>query len=87
MAAETDICWEQIDLNKIPIIVPMGIGEENKNYNINADTAAGAIAKKINARRLILMTDVEGVYDKEKNTKRKNRRSQEKKSIDSSTNF
>ena len=57
---------EQIDLNKIPIIVPMGIGEENKNYNINADTAAGAIAKKINARRLILMTDVEGVMDKDK---------------------
>jgi len=51
---------------KIPIIVPMGIGEDRKIYNINADVVAGAIAKELNSRRLLLMTDVEGVLDKNK---------------------
>ena len=51
---------------KVPIIVPLGIGDDGKIYNINADLAAAAIAKEINARRLILMTDVEGVLDKDK---------------------
>ena len=41
----------------------MGIGEDNNIYNINADVAAGAIAKELKARRLLLMTDVEGVLD------------------------
>ena len=45
----------------------MGIGDDNKIYNINADIAAGSIAKKLNSRRLLLMTDVEGVLDKDKN--------------------
>ena len=56
-----------INEKKIPLIVPMGIGEDNNIYNINADVAAGAIAKELNARRLLLMTDVEGVLDKSKN--------------------
>ena len=51
---------------EVPVIIPMGIGEDNNIYNINADVAAGAIAKKLNSRRLILMTDVEGVLDKNK---------------------
>ena len=51
---------------KIPIVVPMGIGDDNKIYNINADIAAGAVAKELNSRRLLLMTDVEGVLDKNK---------------------
>ena len=50
----------------IPIIAPLGIGDDGKTYNINADTAAGAIAKKLNARRLIIMSDVEGVLDNNK---------------------
>ena len=52
---------------KVPIIVPMGIGDDGKIYNINADVAATAIAKEINSRRLLLMTDVEGVLDKNNN--------------------
>ena len=48
---------------KIPLIVPMGIGKDNKIYNINADVAAGSVAKNLKARRLLLMTDVEGVLD------------------------
>ena len=58
---------EIINEKKIPLIVPMGIGEDNNVYNINADVAAGAIAKELKARRLLLMTDVEGVLDKNKN--------------------
>jgi len=51
---------------RVPIIVPLGIGDDGKIYNINADVAAAAIAKEINSRRLLLMTDVEGVLDKDK---------------------
>ena len=53
--------------NKVPVIAPLGLDENNKVYNINADTAAGAVAKKLNARRLVIMSDVEGVLDDEKN--------------------
>lgn len=63
----SEILIEAINLNIIPLIVPMGIGEDNKIYNINADTTAGAIAKELKARRLLLMTDVEGVLDQNKN--------------------
>ena len=52
--------------NFIPVISPMGVDEKNQPYNINADTAAGALAKSLKSRRLMLMTDVEGVYDKNK---------------------
>ena len=62
-----DTILEIINEKKIPLIVPMGIGEDNNIYNINADVAAGAIAKELKARRLLLMTDVEGVLDKNKN--------------------
>ena len=44
----------------------MGVDEKKQTYNINADTAAGALAKSLKSRRLMLMTDVEGVYDKNK---------------------
>ena len=50
----------------IPVLTPMGLDNNGQAHNINADTAAGAVAKKIKSRRLLLMTDVEGVYDKEK---------------------
>jgi len=50
----------------IPVVSPMGIDEKKQTYNINADTAAGALARNLKSRRLILMTDVEGVYDKNK---------------------
>ncbi len=45
----------------------MGLGKNNQTFNINGDTAASAIAKELKARRLILMTNVEGVYDDKKN--------------------
>ena len=55
-----------VDEKKVPVIAPLGLDESNQTYNINADTAAGSIAKKIEARRLIIMSDVEGVLDRDK---------------------
>jgi len=48
----------------IPVIAPIGIGDQGETYNINADTMAGAIAGALNAARLFLLTDVAGVLDK-----------------------
>jgi acetylglutamate kinase len=50
----------------IPVIAPIGVGRGGETYNINADTVAGAVAGALNAERLILLTDVEGVLDKDK---------------------
>ena len=50
----------------IPVVSPMGLDDKKQTYNINADTAAGALATSLKSRRLMLMTDVEGVYDKSK---------------------
>ena len=60
-----DIITKSLEKNIVPIISPLGL-KENQTYNINGDTAAGAIAKSLNARRLILMTNTEGVLNKEK---------------------
>jgi len=51
---------------KVPVIAPLGLDKDNQVFNINADTAAGAIAKKLNARRLIILSDVAGVLDDNK---------------------
>lgn len=50
----------------VPVIAPIGVDESGCTYNCNADTAAGAIASALNAYRLLLLTDVSGVLDKEK---------------------
>lgn len=47
----------------IPVIAPVGVGENGETYNINADTAAGAIAGAVHATRLLMLTDVPGVLD------------------------
>src|SRR6056300_638072 len=57
---------EEINAKKVPVITPLGLDEEGQSFNINADTAAGYIAKELNARRLIIMSDVQGVLDKNK---------------------
>ena len=61
-----DIIKNILAKNMIPIISPLGKGKNNQTYNINGDTAAGAIAKSLKSRRLILMTNINGVLDKEK---------------------
>ena len=58
---------EKINEKIIPIISPLGLGLDKKTYNINGDTAAGAIAKSLKSRRLLLMTNVEGVLNKNQN--------------------
>ena len=63
----TNLIIKALNKNKIPIIAPLGLGKDNQTFNINGDTAASAIAKNLKARRLILMTNVEGVYDDKKN--------------------
>ena len=60
-----DFIKNKINKKLIPIISPLGIGKNNQAYNINGDNAAGAIAKALKSRRLLLMTNVEGVLDKD----------------------
>ena len=61
-----DIIKDQIENKLVPIISPLGFGDKYQTYNINGDNAAGAIAKSLKSRRLLLMTNVEGVLDKNK---------------------
>tara|TARA_A100001234_G_scaffold214682_1_gene218529 strand:+ start:1927 stop:2772 length:846 start_codon:yes stop_codon:yes gene_type:complete len=61
-----DIIKNVLEKKMVPIISPLGL-KDNQTYNINGDTAAGAIAKSLKARRLILMTNIEGVLNKQKN--------------------
>jgi acetylglutamate kinase len=49
----------------IPVVAPVGVGEDGETYNINADTVAGAIAGALGANRLLMLTDVAGVLDRE----------------------
>ena len=62
---DKEIIYNILEKKEVPIISPLGL-KDNQTYNINGDTAAGAIAKSLGARRLILMTNIEGVLDKEK---------------------
>ena len=55
-----------LDSDIIPVIAPIGVSAEGETYNINADTVAGAIAGAMAAKRLLLLTDVAGVLDKDK---------------------
>ncbi|NEU29699.1 acetylglutamate kinase [bacterium LRH843] len=50
-----------LDMNMIPVIAPIGISSEGVHYNVNADSAAGAIAKEIGAKQLVFVTDVDGI--------------------------
>jgi len=60
-----DILLNIINENKIPIVSPLGL-QKNQTFNINGDVAAGKIAESLKCRRLLLMTNVEGVLDKNK---------------------
>ena len=60
-----NILFKIIEEKKIPIISPLGLGKDNQTHNINADTAAMSVAKSLRSRRLLLMTNVDGVLDKE----------------------
>lgn len=59
------IVTNMLNIGIIPVIAPIGVGMNGETFNINADTAAGAIASALRAERLLMMTDVPGVLDKE----------------------
>ena len=54
---------ETIKENEVPVVAPLGLDKDNQTFNINADTAAGSIAIELKARRLMIISDVEGVLD------------------------
>ncbi len=60
----------QADSQLIPVVAPVAMGPDGHRFNVNADTAAGAIAEALGASRLLLLTDVAGVLDKDKNLMR-----------------
>ena len=61
-----ELLIETVKTNEVPIVAPLGSDKDNQIFNINADTAAGSIAIELKARRLIIISDVEGVLDGEK---------------------
>lgn len=63
---DTKIIHTLLDNDFIPVISPIGVDDKGRTYNINADSAAGAVAAALNAKRFLLLTDVTGVLDKEK---------------------
>ena len=56
-----------IEAGLIPVVAPVCFGKDGKTYNVNADTFAGALASALDAKRLLFLTDIEGVLDKDKN--------------------
>ncbi|MBQ1249734.1 MAG: acetylglutamate kinase [Selenomonadales bacterium] len=58
----TDILNTLLDQGYTPVIAPIGVGENNESYNINADYVAGEVAGALQAEKLILLTDIEGIY-------------------------
>lgn len=63
-AVDPKVISALMDADMIPVIAPIGSGVDGQTYNINADTAAGAVAGAIGATRLLMLTDVAGVADK-----------------------
>ena len=63
---KTNVLKEIIKVNEVPVIAPLGLDKDNQTFNINADTVAGSVARKLKARRLMIISDVEGVLDNEK---------------------
>ncbi|MBR1760736.1 MAG: acetylglutamate kinase [Schwartzia sp.] len=61
-SVDAAILEDNLDRGYIPVVAPIGVGEDGSQYNINADTAAAAIAGALRAEKLLLLTDVEGVY-------------------------
>lgn len=64
---KTDVVEMVIASDFIPVIAPVGVGDEGESYNINADLVAGKVAEALKAEKLILLTNIPGVMDKNKN--------------------
>jgi len=61
-----DFLNETVKSHEVPVVAPLGLDKDNQTFNINADTAAGSIAIELKARRLMIISDVEGVLDNDK---------------------
>ncbi len=66
MTITTEVIEPLLESNMIPVIAPIGVGSNGETFNINADTVAGAVAAALDAERLLLLTDVPGVLDQNK---------------------
>jgi acetylglutamate kinase len=64
---DPSILYRLISSDVIPVVAPIGFGPNGETFNINADTVAGAIAAAVGAARLLMLTDVTGVLDRDKN--------------------
>ena len=62
---KTNVLKKIIESGEVPVIAPLGLNDKDQTFNINADTAAGSIAKELKARRLLIISDVEGVLDED----------------------
>ena len=78
---KTNVLKEIVKVNEVPVVAPLGLDENNQTFNINADTVAGSVAKELKARRLMIISDVEGVLDNEKKLIRDINSSEAKKLI------
>lgn len=68
-AVNVELISDLIDNGLLPVIAPLGKGDDGEVYNLNADTAAGALARALGAQKLVYLTDVEGVRrDREDST-------------------
>ena len=63
---KTTVLKKIITVNEVPVVAPLGLDENNQTFNINADTVAGSVAKELKARRLMIISDVQGVLNYEK---------------------
>lgn len=61
-SVDTAILQDLLDMGYLPVVAPIGVGEDGESYNINADYVAAEIAGALHAEKLLLLTDVEGVY-------------------------
>lgn len=66
-SVDTRVLELLIDADIVPVIAPVGVGADGQTYNINADTVSGAIAGALRAERMLMLTDVAGVMDANKN--------------------
>jgi len=67
VGVDADVLRRLAQAGFIPVIAPIGYGRAGETYNVNADTAAGAVAGAVEATRLLMLTDVPGVLDKDGN--------------------
>jgi len=64
---DSDVIEMLTNSNVIPVIAPIGVGEDGRSYNINADLVAGKVAEELKAEKLMLLTNISGLQDKEGN--------------------